>query len=62
MEDALNPDNKGRFVAEAARDYAAEAVSATRKQYERDYGHQDMSSFLWSARLAPTDPVEDQGN
>lgn len=62
MEDALNPDNKGRFVVEAVRDFAADQVTATKKQYERDYGHQDLSSLMWSARLAPIDPIEYQGD
>ena len=62
MEDALDPNNKGRFIPEATRDYAAEAVSAARKQYEHDYSHQDLSSLLWSARLPATNAVEDQGD
>jgi len=59
MDEAMDPANRGRFVAEAATDFAAQAVAAAKKKYESDYAHQDLSSLMWSARLAPSpDSVE----
>lgn len=63
MDQALDPANRGKFIVEATTDFAAEAVATTRKKYETDYAHQDLSSLMWSARLAPPpDPVDNKGD
>lgn len=56
MDVAMNPDNAGKFVVKASRDYAQQAVTAMRQDYEKNYPHEDLSAFLFRAELPePTD-------
>jgi hypothetical protein len=51
MDEAMNPDNASKFVVKATRDYAQMAVTATRRDYEKKYPHEDLSAFMFRAEL-----------
>lgn len=51
MDVAMDPDNANKFVVKANRDYAQMAVSATRRDYEKKYPHEDLSAFMFWAEL-----------
>jgi len=55
MEQALDPDNAGKFVVKAQRDFAQQAVNATRAEYETKYKHDDPASLMYRAELAADD-------
>jgi hypothetical protein len=57
MDEALNPDNRGRFVAVASRDYAQAELNAVQKHYRKKYPHDDLESLQWRVELVV--PVED---
>ena len=56
MDVAMNPDNAHKFMVKVNRDYAQMAVSATKRDYEKKYPHEDISAFMFRAELPePTD-------
>ena len=56
MEEALNPDNAGKFVVKAERDYAQQAVNSVRADYEVKYKHDDPGSLMFRAeRVSDSD-------
>lgn len=57
MEQALDPNNRGRFVAVATRDYAQAELNAVQKHYRKKYPHDDLESLQWRVEL-PTAPEE----
>lgn len=61
MSEATDPANAHTFeVPPPRRDYAAQAVTRVRKQYEKDYPHDDPSSLTWRVKRAPkTEPETD---
>lgn len=60
LSEATDPDNALGFVVPyPRRDYAAQAATRARKQYEKDYPHDDPSSLLWRVdRAERRDPDE----
>jgi hypothetical protein len=53
MEEALDPDNEGRFAVKAERDYAQRAVNTVKAEYETKYKHDDPGSLMFRAELLP---------
>jgi len=61
MDEALDPKNRGRFVAKATRDYAQAALNATQKNYRKHYAHDDLDSLQWRVELpAPAEEHPDE--
>jgi hypothetical protein len=56
ITEATDPANAQAFVVPyPRRDFAAQAAGRARKQYEKDYPHDDPSSLLWRVeRAEPT--------
>lgn len=51
MDEAMNPDNAGKFKVKVLRDYAQMDVTAMRETYRKKYPHDDLSSLMFSAEL-----------
>ena len=52
MSVATDPAMKSKIRTHMEIDFVAAALSATRKQYEKDYAHQDQSGFSFHATIA----------
>ena len=61
MDQALDPENRGKFVAVASRDYAQAELNAVQKHYRKKYPHDDLDSLQWRVELPPP-PLADLGD
>lgn len=59
MDEALDESNAGRFKVKVTRDYAQMAVNKTRREYEKNYPHDDHSALMFRAEL-PAEEVQGQ--
>jgi len=56
MDVATDPDNKGRFVAEATIDFAQASLDALQEEFRQKYPHQKMHGFRFTVAL-PNQPA-----
>lgn len=52
MAVATDPAMKPKIRVDMRVDFVAQALAAKRKQYEKDYPHQDQSGFRFEATIA----------
>lgn len=57
MDVATDPENKGRFVAEATVDFAQAELDRMQDEYREQYGHQKQYGFRYTVHL----PDRDEG-
>jgi len=51
MDQALDPDNQGRFRVDVVRDFAQAAINRTKAEYEAQYKHDDLGSLQFAVVL-----------
>lgn len=51
MDIATDPENKGRFVAEATVDFAQAELDRLQDLYREEYGHQKQYGFRYTVHL-----------
>lgn len=51
MAVATDPSMKAKIRTHMTVDFVAQALAMTRKQYEKDYPHQDQSGFSFHATI-----------
>lgn len=51
MDIATDPSMRDRIRVDATVDFVAQKIAQTRKSYEQDYQHQDLSGVFFSASM-----------